>query len=121
MLVGLPHRSPCPCWLACGFAGSLMECRKYVDCYLTAHADGELTRKELCAAAEHVDVCARCHERFGEEKDLKELLRRRLGMVQAPPGLRVRTERALARAARGSCRSGAVRFAAAERGTGREG
>lgn len=60
-----------------------MDHREYIAEYLSAHADGELSGKELRAAEAHLAECPRCAARLAEERSLKALVREH-GRAQMP-------------------------------------
>ncbi len=74
-----------------------MDCGTYIETFLSAHADGELTGDELRAAEEHVASCAECHERLEEERALKRLLHDHLVSLKTPAQVRDRIRVALDR------------------------
>ena len=65
-----------------------MDCTTYIEKYLSAHVDGELSAEELRAAEEHVAGCVNCRARFAEERAVKALLRERAAMLRTPPMVR---------------------------------
>lgn len=79
-----------------------MNCDEYVTGFLSAHADGELTREEENSVEGHLgtgaeDGCAACRARLAEENLLKALIRRQAPTVNAPEELKVRIRGALDR------------------------
>ena len=73
-----------------------MDCGTYIEQFLSAHADGELTGDELRAAEEHVAGCAECRERLKEERALKQILHEHLGALKTPTQVREQIRVALA-------------------------
>jgi hypothetical protein len=76
-----------------------MDCREYIENYLAAHADGELSPAELIAAEQHLEGCDRCRALLADERALKTLLRERLRNVAAPAQVRAAIHATLDRAA----------------------
>ncbi|MGO9605216.1 MAG: anti-sigma factor family protein [Candidatus Binataceae bacterium] len=76
-----------------------LDCGTYIENFLSAHADGELTGDELRAAEEHLAGCAECRARFEEEVALKKLLREHLVTLKTPAAVRDRLLAALDAAA----------------------
>lgn len=65
-----------------------IDCREYIEQFLSAHVDSELSGEERDAAAEHLRHClGNCADRFSAEQLLKQWLRQRL-TVATPPQLR---------------------------------
>lgn len=60
-----------------------MDCREYVENWLSADADGELSADESRAAAEHLAGCAACRARLAEERSLKAAISR-VGLLAVP-------------------------------------
>lgn len=84
-----------------------MNCEEYIANYLSAHADGELTRAEERAVIQHLgsgldDGCARCRVRLVEERLLKALIRRQAATAKTPEGMQARIGAALDRLDDGS-------------------
>ena len=65
-----------------------MDCGTYIEKYLSAHVDGELSAQELREAEEHLAGCVNCRVRFAEERAVKALLRERAAMRRTPPMVR---------------------------------
>ncbi|MGC2306553.1 anti-sigma factor family protein, partial [Candidatus Binatus sp.] len=65
-----------------------MDCNTYIEKYLSAHVDGELTPAELREVEEHLAGCVNCRARFAEERAVKALLRERAAMRRTPPIVR---------------------------------
>ncbi len=84
-----------------------MDCHEYIDQFLSADADDELSAPERYLVEEHLRSCHQCHARLGEELALKASVRRYVGMVKAPADVRLRIRAALGEAAeRGPQRPG---------------
>lgn len=74
---------------------------EYIDQFLSAHADTELSGDELREAEAHVASCAECAARLAEERALKALVHRH-GQVSMPSAVQARLMTMLAEeAARG--------------------
>ncbi len=65
-----------------------MDCRAYIDDYLSAHADGELSGDELRAAEKHVADCDACRARLAEERAIKTLVRDSARLLRTPVQVR---------------------------------
>jgi hypothetical protein len=65
-----------------------VDCNTYIEKYLSAHVDGELTPAELREVEEHLAGCVNCRARFAEERAVKALLRERAAMRRTPPMVR---------------------------------
>jgi len=65
-----------------------VDCKTYIDKYLSAHVDGELSAGELREAEEHLAGCDKCRARFAEERAVKTLLRERAELRRTPPMVR---------------------------------
>jgi hypothetical protein len=61
-----------------------VDCTTYIEKYLSAHVDGELSAAELHDAEEHLAGCVNCRARFAEERAVKALLRERAAMRRTP-------------------------------------
>jgi len=72
-----------------------VDCGTYIEQFLAAHADGELSDDELRAAEAHVAGCADCRERLKEERALKQTLHEHLGALKTPAQVRERIRLAL--------------------------
>ena len=84
-----------------------MNCEEYITNYLSAHADGELTRAEERTVIQHLgsgldDGCTRCRVRLVEERLLKALIRRQAATVKTPEEIQARIHAALDRLDDGS-------------------
>jgi hypothetical protein len=60
----------------------------YIEQYLSAQVDGELSAAELRDAEEHLAGCVNCRVRFAEERAVKTLLRERAELRRIPPQVR---------------------------------
>lgn len=76
-----------------------MNCDEYVDQFLSADADGQLSAPERHLVEEHLRGCHQCCARLSEERALKESIRQYLGIVKAPADVRLRIRAALGEAA----------------------
>ena len=65
-----------------------VDCGTYIEKYLSAHVDGELSAAELGDAEEHLAGCVNCRARFAEQRAVKALLRERAEMRRTPPMVR---------------------------------
>ena len=65
-----------------------VDCVTYIDKYLSAHVDGELSAAELRDAEAHLAGCVNCRARFAEEGAVKALLRERAVIRRTPPIVR---------------------------------
>jgi hypothetical protein len=65
-----------------------VDCGTYIDKYLSAHVDGELSADEFRDAEQHLAGCVNCRARFAEERAVKALLRERAEMLRTPPMVR---------------------------------
>ena len=65
-----------------------MDCGTYIEKYLAAQVDAELSPEELREAEEHLAGCAECRARFAEERAVKVLLRERAQMLRTPAMIR---------------------------------
>jgi hypothetical protein len=65
-----------------------VDCKTYIEKYLSAHVDGELSADELREAEEHLAGCDNCRARFAEERAVKALLRERAELRRTPPTVR---------------------------------
>ena len=98
-----------------------MNCREYIDDFLSPHADGELTGAELREAEAHVASCKECAARLADERALKSLVSKHAGQVETPSAVRAKLLTLLAEeASRGegamAPESGARRGPSHERG-----
>ena len=74
-----------------------MDHRQYIEHYLSADIDGELTGPERQAVMAHLATCADCRQRQNAERALKSLLHDRIPIVSAPPEVRASVIAALDR------------------------
>jgi len=74
-----------------------MDHRQYIEQYLSADVDGELSSSERDAVAAHLADCADCRQLQDAERALKGLLKERIPVVAAPSELRQRIIGALDR------------------------
>jgi hypothetical protein len=79
-----------------------VNCEEYITNYLSAHADGELTREEELAVAQHLGSgpaggCAACRSRLAEERLLKALIKRQASTIKTPEEIQARINAALDR------------------------
>src|ERR1700733_4857072 len=65
-----------------------VDCSSYIENYLSAHVDGELSAAELREVEEHLAGCVNCRARFAEERAVKALLRERAEMRRTPAMVR---------------------------------
>jgi Putative zinc-finger len=72
-----------------------LDCRDYIDQYLSAHADNELTPSERRSVEDHLAGCAACRSRLADERTLKALVRQHSGIVKSPADVRLRIRAAL--------------------------
>jgi hypothetical protein len=76
-----------------------MNCAEYVERFLSAHADNQLSLPERHLAEEHLRSCYQCRRWLAEERDLKQSIRRHAGTIKAPADVRLRIRAALGEAA----------------------
>jgi hypothetical protein len=75
---------------------SKVDCKDYIENYLSAHADGELNGEQSHAAHEHLNRCSGdCRFQLSEELALKAQLRHYGKLLRAPDRLRARIDAAL--------------------------
>src|SRR5713101_6336129 len=67
-----------------------MDHRQYIEQYLSADVDGELSSPERDAVAAHLADCADCRQLQDAERALKGSLKERIPLLAAPPELRQR-------------------------------
>ena len=72
-----------------------MNCDDYLEDYLSAHADSQLTMREQGLADRHVRRCRVCRGYLVEERVLKALVRRTLGIVKTPTKVKLEIRSAL--------------------------
>jgi anti-sigma factor RsiW len=74
-----------------------LDCGTYIQNFLSAHVDGELSRDELRAAEEHLAACPTdCLRRLEDERALKHALHEHFAQVRVPSQVRVRIDHVLA-------------------------
>lgn len=79
-----------------------MDCQEYIESFLSAHADGELSADEARDVSRHLAGCANCSARLASERALKAALRKRVPIVSTPAGVRREIAADLQRSARPS-------------------
>ncbi len=67
-----------------------MDHREYIELYLSADADDELSPEERAKASAHLAECAQCRERLEAERALKTMIRAELPILRTPHVLRER-------------------------------
>jgi hypothetical protein len=72
-----------------------MNCGEYIDRFLSADADGQLTAQERHLVEEHLRACQRCRALLDQELALKASIRRHMGTVRTPADTRLRIRAAL--------------------------
>jgi len=65
-----------------------MEHRQFIELYLSAEVDGEVTGPERQAVIAHLADCTDCRQSVTTERALKSLVRQELPILAAPPDLR---------------------------------
>jgi len=65
-----------------------VNCQEYIEHYLGADADGELSADERQATSQHLATCPKCAARLASERALKVALRSRLPIVSTPAEVR---------------------------------
>jgi hypothetical protein len=73
-----------------------MDCNEYIESYLSAHADRELTPAQVRDAEAHLGGCAACRAELESERGLKALLRDHVGVRRIPAPIEARIRSALA-------------------------
>ncbi|MBV8357484.1 MAG: zf-HC2 domain-containing protein [Deltaproteobacteria bacterium] len=81
-----------------------MNCDEYVDQFLSADADGQLSAPERHLVEEHLRGCRQCRARLDEELALKASIRRHMGTAKVPADVRLRIRAALGETAEHSMR-----------------
>src|SRR5215467_1789490 len=81
-----------------------MNCDEYVDQFLSADADGQLSAPERHLVEEHLRACRQCRARLDEELALKASIRRHMGTAKVPADVRLRIRAALGEAAENGMR-----------------
>src|SRR5579883_490148 len=74
-----------------------MDHRQYIEQYLSADIDGELSPAESQAVSSRLSSCADCRQRQADERAFKALLRQQIPILSAPPELRRKIVAALDR------------------------
>jgi anti-sigma factor RsiW len=72
-----------------------MDHQEYIERYLSADIDGELSAEEQREVAAHLAGCSRCRAARAAELETKRLIRERLSIAPAPAALRERIVAAL--------------------------
>lgn len=72
-----------------------MDHREYIEHYLSADADDELTPAERHEVSAHLAGCAECRARLEGEREMKAMIRGEAPMYRAPDALRERICRGL--------------------------
>jgi Putative zinc-finger len=75
-----------------------MNCDEYIDGFLSAHADDQLTAAERLLVEEHLHSCHKCRARLIEEHSLKAHIRHHATIVKTPADVRLRIRAALGEA-----------------------
>jgi hypothetical protein len=89
-----------------------VDCRQYIENYLSADADDELSADERRLAAAHLTWCVTCRSRLKQEREIKASIRSNLAIVKAPADVRFRIRAALGELEHGN----ALRMGSVERG-----
>jgi anti-sigma factor RsiW len=76
-----------------------MNCDEYIDQFLSADADGQLSARERSLVEAHLRGCRQCRALLSEELALKASVRRHTGIIKAPADVRLRVRAALGEAA----------------------
>jgi hypothetical protein len=76
-----------------------VNCVEYIENFLSAHADGELSADDLLDAEQHLRQCLGCRAKLDDERALKRLLREHIEMRAMPDAMRRQLLEALDRAA----------------------
>jgi hypothetical protein len=74
---------------------TLVNCSEYIEQYLSADADDELSVAERQLVEQHLRDCAECRARRAEERAVKASIRHHLGIVRTPADVRLRIRAAL--------------------------
>jgi hypothetical protein len=74
---------------------TVIGCSEYIDSFVSAHADGELTAGERRIADDHLVSCLSCRARFAEERSLKALVRQHSNIMRVPAEVRLRIRAAI--------------------------
>ena len=67
-----------------------MNHRDYIDRYVGAHADDELSAEERLAVSEHLANCEECRDQLAIERTTKAMVQKAIPIVSAPDALRRR-------------------------------
>jgi len=65
-----------------------VDCVTYIEKYLSAHVDGELSGDEARAVEKHLAGCGDCRVRYAEERAVKALVRERARRYETPVQVR---------------------------------
>ncbi len=65
-----------------------MDCQEYIEHFLSADADSELSAEEVQAVSQHLAGCPNCAARLASERALKAALRKRVPIVSTPANVR---------------------------------
>lgn len=76
-----------------------VNCIEYIEDFLSAHADGELSESDLRDAEQHLRRCLGCRAKLADERALKNLIREHIEMRTMPDTMRRQLLEALDRAA----------------------
>jgi hypothetical protein len=76
-----------------------VNCVEYIENFLSAHADGELSADDLLDAEQHLRQCLGCRAKLDDERALKRLLHEHIEMRAMPDAMRRQLLEALDRAA----------------------
>lgn len=67
---------------------SEVDCQEYIERFLSADADGELSAEEAQAVSQHLAGCPNCPARLASERAFKATLRKRVPIVSTPADVR---------------------------------
>lgn len=81
-----------------------MDHREYIEHYLSADADDELTSAQSREVFAHLAQCAECREALDGERALKSIIREEFPILTAPEALRARISAGMDEIDRGSVR-----------------
>ena len=76
-----------------------MDCQEYIERFLSADVDGELSAEEASAVSQHLAGCPNCATRLASEREFKAFLRKRVPITSAPDDVRRRIVAELDRSA----------------------
>ena len=65
-----------------------MDCQEYIEHFLSADADGELSAEEAQAVSQHLAGCPNCAARLASERAFKTFLRKRVPILATPADVR---------------------------------